>query len=101
MSTVFEFTYADGPVIARVEAANEREARAHLRETITARKLPVVEVIGLAQSGTAIVSAETGQEIGRAHVCTPVTNAHIVCRLLLDKTQNLLSLRHLYSSTVP
>src|SRR3546814_6562523 len=23
-------------------------------------------------------------EIGRAHVCTPVTNAHIVCRLLLD-----------------
>src|SRR3546814_9080432 len=24
-------------------------------------------------------------EIGRAHVCTPVTNAHIVCRVLLDK----------------
>src|SRR3546814_3642902 len=27
-------------------------------------------------------------EIGRAHVCTPVTNAHLVCRLLLDKKQN-------------
>src|SRR3546814_1619246 len=26
-----------------------------------------------------------GAEIGRAHVCTPVTNAHIVCRLLLEK----------------
>src|SRR3546814_4015528 len=26
-------------------------------------------------------------EIGRAHVCTPVTNAHLVCRLLPDKTQ--------------
>src|SRR3546814_7586764 len=26
-------------------------------------------------------------EIGRAHVCTPVTNAHLVCRLLLDKKQ--------------
>src|SRR3546814_10094433 len=25
-------------------------------------------------------------QIGRAHVCTPVTNAHLVCRLLLDKT---------------
>src|SRR3546814_10338043 len=25
------------------------------------------------------------QEIGRAHVCTPVTNAHLVCRLLLEK----------------
>src|SRR3546814_3365590 len=24
-------------------------------------------------------------KIGRAHVCTPVTNAHIVCRLLLEK----------------
>src|SRR3546814_8370435 len=24
-------------------------------------------------------------EIGRAHLCTPVTNAHLVCRLLLDK----------------
>src|SRR3546814_9939371 len=24
-------------------------------------------------------------EIGRAHVCTPVPNAHLVCRLLLEK----------------
>src|SRR3546814_10462859 len=24
------------------------------------------------------------KEIGRAHVCTPVTNAHLICRLLLD-----------------
>src|SRR3546814_7255656 len=24
-------------------------------------------------------------KIGRAHVCTQVTNAHIVCRLLLEK----------------
>src|SRR3546814_4489989 len=24
-------------------------------------------------------------EIGRAHVCTPVTNAHLVCRLPLEK----------------
>src|SRR3546814_9367464 len=24
-------------------------------------------------------------EIGRAHVCTPVTNAHPVCRLMLDQ----------------
>src|SRR3546814_2492750 len=27
-------------------------------------------------------------EIGRAHVRTPVTNAHLVCRLLLDKQNN-------------
>src|SRR3546814_3150472 len=27
-------------------------------------------------------------EIGRAHVCTPVTNAHLVCRLLLEKKKS-------------
>src|SRR3546814_9803880 len=25
------------------------------------------------------------EQIGRAHVCTPVTNAHLVCPLLLEK----------------
>src|SRR3546814_3353973 len=30
----------------------------------------------------------SGQQIGRAHVCTPVTNAHLVCRLLLEKKNN-------------
>src|SRR3546814_1328816 len=29
-------------------------------------------------------------EIGRAHVLTPVTNAHLVCRLLLEKTNDYL-----------
>src|SRR3546814_9835203 len=28
------------------------------------------------------------QEIGRAHVCTPASNAHLVCRLLLAKKYN-------------
>src|SRR3546814_10166178 len=32
-------------------------------------------------------AARVGQ-IGRAHVCTPVTNAHLVCRLMLEKTNN-------------
>src|SRR3546814_9569180 len=27
-------------------------------------------------------------EIGRAHVCTPVTHAHLVCRLLLEKKKS-------------
>src|SRR3546814_4185925 len=27
-------------------------------------------------------------KIGRAHVCTPVTNAHLVCRLLLAKNKS-------------
>src|SRR3546814_10798562 len=38
----------------------------------------------------ALVVAERGQpvQIGRAHVLTPVTNAHMGCRLLLEKTHS-------------
>src|SRR3546814_2311226 len=32
----------------------------------------------------------SGPQIGRAHVCTPVTNAHLVCRLLLEKNKHIL-----------
>src|SRR3546814_3167924 len=32
------------------------------------------------------VSAMISPKIGRAHVCTPVTNAHLVFRLLLEQT---------------
>src|SRR3546814_5818902 len=35
-----------------------------------------------------------GAKIGRAHVCTPVTNAHLVCRLLLEKKKTQYSDRH-------
>src|SRR3546814_152764 len=31
------------------------------------------------------ISLRFSDDIGRAHVCTPVTNAHLVCRLLLEK----------------
>src|SRR3546814_9702938 len=54
-----------------------------------------VEAVGLEDLDPAFADAyrnisqliETA--IGRAHVCTPVTNAHLVCRLLLEinKTQ--------------
>src|SRR3546814_4934401 len=30
------------------------------------------------------VQSTERHQIGRAHVCTPVTNAHLVCRLLLE-----------------
>src|SRR3546814_3837456 len=33
-------------------------------------------------------------EIGRAHVRTPVTNAHIVCRLLLEKKNTYHMITH-------
>src|SRR3546814_5587447 len=31
------------------------------------------------------------EEIGRAHVWTPVTNAHLVCRLLLEKKKDTIT----------
>src|SRR3546814_1925352 len=34
-------------------------------------------------------------QIGRAHVSTPVTNAHLVCRLLLDKKKD----KEMYDTT--
>src|SRR3546814_8254294 len=38
--------------------------------------------------GLLVVEIKGGRiaQIGCAHVCTPVTNAHLVCRLLLEKT---------------
>src|SRR3546814_5727549 len=33
-------------------------------------------------------AADPKLQIGRAHVCTPVTNAQLVCRLLLEKKKH-------------
>src|SRR3546814_8610049 len=38
------------------------------------------------EAGDPKVEADVRQ-IGRAHVCTPVTHAHLVCRLLLENKQ--------------
>src|SRR3546814_5327722 len=35
-----------------------------------------------------ISQGRSDAEIGRAHVCTPVTNAQLVCRLLLEKKKD-------------
>src|SRR3546814_1380247 len=42
------------------------------------------------------------QQIGRAHVCTPVTNAHLVCRLLLEikKTYNNYTLIYTHTTSL-
>src|SRR3546814_990090 len=37
---------------------------------------------GSVREHRAIDQHAVGREIGRAHVCTPVTNAHIVCSLM-------------------
>src|SRR3546814_4320947 len=46
--------------------------------------MPGVSVLGCEIKEEASAAGRR-REIGRAHVCTPVTNAHLVCRLLLEK----------------
>src|SRR3546814_8749098 len=40
------------------------------------------------------IQADARLQIGRAHVCTPVTNAHLVCRLLLEKKKISPTFKH-------
>src|SRR3546814_1880924 len=54
------------------------------------------DLLGKAYRDLAITFSYAGSlEIGRAHVCTPVTNAHLVCRLLLEKKN------HNYHTPIP
>src|SRR3546814_3063372 len=46
---------------------------------------PYSDIARPPSSATSATDAAASPKIGRAHVCTPVTNAHLLCRLLLDK----------------
>src|SRR3546814_1353511 len=48
---------------------------------------PGQDVVG--RRGRERQAARLGAEIGRAHVRTPVTNAHLVCRLLLENKKKV------------
>src|SRR3546814_4469049 len=39
------------------------------------------------RTNCALMYSTVFSQIGRAHVCTPVTNAQLVCRLLLEKNK--------------
>src|SRR3546814_9275458 len=62
------------------------EARAAflLREVFDADYDEVARTIGKSEAACRQL-VHRAKEIGRAHVCTPITNATIVCRLLLVK----------------
>src|SRR3546814_5005446 len=64
---------------AMLSTAHMTDDRPQVRSA-TARTLP--PPVG---EGGALRLPWRGGQIGRAHVCTPVTNAHLVCRLLLEK----------------
>src|SRR3546814_1324443 len=57
------------------------------REMILFGRLARMLKVLLEQFGVFLAFAHLrfDRKIGRAHVCTPVTNAHLVCRILLEK----------------
>src|SRR3546814_4888078 len=73
-------------------------ARDYYRQRASAG-LIVSEATGISQEGLGWPSAPGlwtdaqvegwKPEIGRAHVCTPVPHAHLVCRLVLEKKNNI------------
>src|SRR3546814_4332100 len=53
---------------------------------VTRAKSRTVEaVVSAYNAHVTALEACNANQIGRAHVCTPVTNAHLVCRILLEK----------------
>src|SRR3546814_3561865 len=57
---------------------------AALFESLPGKPTRRIDVLGVGKAALDEANQVLGQ-IGRAHVCTPVTNAHLVCRLLLEK----------------
>src|SRR3546814_10426202 len=68
------------PMIVEVKPAG-RGSAARIELTNPGQTVFPVEV----QMFRGVISEAGALEFGRAHVCTTVTNAHLVCRLLLEK----------------
>src|SRR3546814_4281103 len=73
-----------------IDEAMMREIRALHDLVRPVETLFVVDAMqGQDAVNTARAFADALPQIGRAHVCTPVTNAHLVCRLLLEKKKKI------------
>src|SRR3546814_6070837 len=59
--------------------------RHHLHRLSLGSVIPYPPIPHTCQVVKVFASLAPTPEIGRAHVCTPVTTAHLVCRLRLDK----------------
>src|SRR3546814_9319807 len=93
-TTLFRSAFAATGLAA--DSADQLHASTPLSETVAGPMLPeqrsmlfANDVSMLIDSGAnpTVIPVDTDGQIGRAHVCTPVTNAHLVCRLTLEKNK--------------
>src|SRR3546814_1535451 len=70
----------EGDAAARLGDIVQRPGEAFRRRRDLNARLAVGTVVDDDDNGL-----DRAAQIGRAHVCTPVTNAQLVCRLLLEK----------------
>src|SRR3546814_1964069 len=79
---------AEGKAITLDAGSGHPVARGR-REAIAAALRNLIEnAVRVTPTGSTVtIRVGPDPEIGRAQVCTPVTNAHLVCSLLLEKTK--------------
>src|SRR3546814_1624135 len=75
-----------GDELARI-ALDARLASERIDVTLAGRGEPVGGLHPITRT-TKRIAEIFGEKHGRAHVCTPVTNPHLVCRTLLGKKKN-------------
>src|SRR3546814_2100505 len=101
--TPFIVGHPGGESVELMEAARQRDMRFILmKQEVAGAMLASTwgEITGA--PGVCLSTRGPGaanMEIGRAHVWTPVTNAHLVCRLLLDKKKTTPDRPHTHSTT--
>src|SRR3546814_9458115 len=86
-----ELNHQTAQVLAAIQAGEavlvtERGVPRWRIEAVDASADPVERL--RAQGRIRPASPNPPPQIGRAHVCTPVTNAHLVCRLLLEQKKH-------------
>src|SRR3546814_4766178 len=70
--------------LATAAQCQRRAERGDRQKLLHASMSFSIAVLGPSRK-VAIASLSERSQIGRSHVCTPVTNAHLVCPLLLGK----------------
>src|SRR3546814_6194619 len=73
-----------GPAYAQVSLDKNRNTNQPININSDTLEVQQDKQLAIFRGKVDAVQGDTRQ-IGRAHVCTPVTNAHLVCRLLLEQ----------------